>query len=50
MEEKTELVRMLEKDTFPFRFAQLLNKVRTNDLTLAEITAEVETVREKIYF
>ncbi len=49
IEEKTEIVRMLEKDTFPFRFNQLLNKIRTDDLTLEEITDEVESVRKKRY-
>ncbi len=48
-EEKTEIVRMLEKDTFPPRFNQFLSKIRTDELTLEEITAEVETVREKRY-
>lgn len=47
LEEKTEIVRMLEKDTFPVRFQQLLSKLRTDDLTLEEITAEVESVREQ---
>ncbi len=49
MEEKTEIVRMLEKDTFPLRFNRFLSKVRTDELTLEEITAEVETVRGKRY-
>ncbi len=49
IEEKTEIVRMLEKDTFPLRFKRLLSKIRTDDLTLEEITAQVETVREKRY-
>ncbi len=48
-EEKTEIIRMLEKDTFSFRFQQFLDKVKTDDLTLEEITAEVETVRGKRY-
>ena len=48
-EEKTEIVRMLEKDTFPLRFNQLLSKIRTDDLTLEEITAEVEAVRKERY-
>ena len=47
IEEKTEIIRMLEKDTFPLRFDRFLNKIRTDDLTMEEITAEVETVREK---
>ncbi|MEE4354873.1 MAG: hypothetical protein V2I97_00285 [Desulfococcaceae bacterium] len=40
---------MLEKDTFPLRFRQFLDKVKTDELTLEEITAEVETVRERRY-
>ena len=34
IEEKTEIIQMLEKDTFPLRFHRFLNKIRTNDLTL----------------
>lgn len=49
IEEKAELVRMLERDTFPLRFQQLLSKLKTDELTLDEITAEVESVREKRY-
>ncbi|MEZ4525518.1 MAG: hypothetical protein R2941_06305 [Desulfobacterales bacterium] len=49
VEEKVEIIRMLEKDTFPLRFRQFLGKVKTDDLSLEEITAEVETVREKRY-
>ncbi len=49
IEEKTEIVRMLERDTFPTRFNRFMNKIRKSDLTLEEITAEVETVREKMY-
>jgi hypothetical protein len=47
IEEKTQIVRMLEKDTLPLRFNQFMNKIRTDGLTLKEITAEVETVRGK---
>ena len=49
IEEKTEIIQMLEKDTFPLRFTQFMSKIRTDALTLEEITAEVETVREKRY-
>jgi hypothetical protein len=48
-EQKAEIIRMLEKDTFPLRFRQFLDKVKTDELTLEEITAEVETVRERRY-
>ena len=50
IEEKTEIIRMLEKDTFPLRFNQFLSKIRPDDLTLEEITSEVETVREKRHY
>ncbi len=46
IEEKIEILRMLEKDTPP-RFKQLLKKIRSDDLTLEEITTEVEIIREK---
>jgi hypothetical protein len=49
IEEKAELVRMLERDIFPLRFQQLLSKLKTDELTLDAITAEVESVREKRY-
>jgi len=49
IEEKVEFIRILEKDIFPLRFNRLLSKIRTDDLTLEEITAEVETVRQKRY-
>jgi hypothetical protein len=49
IEEKTEIIRMLEKDTFSSRFGRLLNKIRTDGLTMEEITAEAEAVREKRY-
>lgn len=46
IEEKAEIVRILEKDTFPLRFKQLMSKIKTDDLTLEDITAEVEAIRE----
>jgi len=49
VEEKTEIVQMLEKDTFSLRFHRLMNKIRKTDVSLEEITAEVEAVREKRY-
>jgi hypothetical protein len=49
IEEKTELARMLEKDTFSHRFSCLLDRIRTDELSLEEITAEVEAVRERRY-
>ena len=47
IEEKTEIIRMLEKDTFSLRFDSFMRKIRTDDLALEEITTEVEIVREK---
>ncbi|MFQ5633562.1 MAG: hypothetical protein ACE5I1_32765 [bacterium] len=49
LKQKIELIEILEKDTFPVRFKEFLNKVKTNDLDLDEITAEVETVRKRRY-
>ena len=49
IDEKMDLVRFLEKDTFPIRFHQLLNRCKTNEITLDEITKEVECVRAKRY-
>lgn len=46
-EEKIELIRLLEKETFPQRFRRLLDRVRTDALTMEEITAEVEAVRQR---
>lgn len=50
IEEKAELIRFLEKETFQkIRINQLLNEIKAEDLTLDEITAEVETVRQRRY-
>jgi len=49
IEEKAEIIRMLEQDTFPLRFRRFLDNIQTDDLNLEDITAEVETVREKRY-
>ena len=47
VEEKMELLRLLENETFPSRFKQFLEQVKTDELTLDEITTEVEAVRQK---
>lgn len=47
--EKLELLRLLENETFPNRFKQFLAQVKTDDLTLDEITQEVENVRKTRY-
>ncbi|QTA78382.1 Uncharacterized protein dnl_06040 [Desulfonema limicola] len=49
IEEKVEIIHMLERDTFPLRFKRFLNKIKSDELSLEEITAEVEAVREKRY-
>ncbi|MFZ2171504.1 MAG: hypothetical protein WAW61_17920 [Methylococcaceae bacterium] len=47
VEEKMELLRLLENETFPNRFKQFLEQVKTDELSLDDITAEVEAVRQK---
>ncbi len=47
--EKLELIRELEKDTYPIRFRQLLKRMKIDDLTFDEITSEVELVRTQRY-
>ncbi len=49
IEEKVEIIRLLEKETFQIRFNKLLKKFRADELNLDEITAEVETVRQRRY-
>ena len=46
---KIELIEILEKETFPIRFKNLLNKFKTDEIDLDEITREVEIVRGKRY-
>ncbi|GAB6139977.1 hypothetical protein JCM14076_07060 [Methylosoma difficile] len=46
LEEKLELLELLEKETFALRFKKILNQIKTNELSLEDITAEVEAVRE----
>lgn len=45
IDEKLELIRQLEKDTYPIRFRQLLKRMKIEELTFDEVTSEVETVR-----
>jgi hypothetical protein len=40
---------LLEKETFSTRFKQLLNQIKTDELNLEEVTAEVEAVRQAKY-
>ena len=48
-EEKLALVRDLEEQTFAIRFPRLLSGLRTESLTMEEITTEVEQVRAHRY-
>ena len=50
--DKVALVRELEKDTFPSRFAELVKRIRSRsdeDISLEEITKEVDAVRTARY-
>ncbi len=49
IKEKLELIRVLERDTYPIRFRQLLRRMKIDNLTLEEITSEVESVRAQRY-
>ncbi len=49
LDEKLELLELLEKETFSIRFKKFLNQIRTDELSLEEITAEVEAVRQARY-
>ncbi len=49
LEKKIEIIKMLENDTFPDRFARFLEQMKTDEITFDEITSEVEFVREKRY-
>ena len=49
MEEKMELLRLLENETFPNRFKKFLEQVKADTLSLDDITAEVEAVRQARY-
>jgi hypothetical protein len=49
LQEKLELVQLLEKETFSVRFNKFLSSVQTNELSLEDITQEVEAVRQANY-
>ncbi|MFA4851154.1 MAG: hypothetical protein WC868_00525 [Bacteroidales bacterium] len=49
MTQKIKIAETLEKETYAVRFKQLLFELSDNDLTMDEITKEVETVRSKRY-
>ena len=46
-DDKIELINDLQKSTFVSRFEKLLDSLKTDDLTLEDITKEVEIVRKK---
>lgn len=48
--EKLELFHLLEQETFTIRFKNLLNAIKTDAISLDDITAEVELVRQKQYY
>lgn len=48
-EDKIDLLEQLKETTFLDRFEQLLASLKTDELTLEEITKEVEEVRQKRY-
>lgn len=48
-EEKIAVLNNLKESTFKKRFNKLLKSLKTEDLTLTEITREVEIVRQKRY-
>ena len=47
--EKLEIFNELKKTLFLKRFNKLLKSTKTNELTLEEITKEVESVRKQRY-
>jgi Mg/Co/Ni transporter MgtE len=47
--DKIDLLNKLKNETFLKRFEKLLEELRTNELSLDEITKEVEIVRQKRY-
>ena len=49
LEEKMLLIRRLEAETFETRFKRLLARLRTDELSLPDITQEVESVRQERY-
>jgi hypothetical protein len=49
LEEKLELFHLLEKETFSVRFNKFLSLVQTDELSLEDITQEVEAVRQANY-
>ncbi|OIP76560.1 MAG: hypothetical protein AUK48_05635 [Oscillatoriales cyanobacterium CG2_30_44_21] len=50
LDQKLELLKLLEQETFAVRFKNFLQVVRNDELNLEDITAEVEAVRESRYY
>lgn len=50
LEQKLELLKLLEQETFAVRFKNFLQVIRNDELSLEDITAEVEAVRELRYY
>ncbi len=48
-EQKLKLSKELEKDSIQSKLTELLASFRTDDLTMEEITGEVEKVRQQKY-
>jgi len=48
-EQKIELSRELERESIESKLTELLNAFKTDELSMDEITAEVEDVRQKRY-
>ncbi|XOV93105.1 MAG: type II toxin-antitoxin system VapB15 family antitoxin [Bacteroidota bacterium] len=48
-EQKIRLSKELEKETIQSKLTELLTSFRTDDLTMNQITEEVEKVRQKRY-
>jgi hypothetical protein len=49
LEEKLELLQLLNQDTFSRRFQKFLNSVQTDELSLGDIPNEVEAARQINY-
>jgi len=48
-DDKIELLNSLQESTFVKRFEKLLDSLRTDKISLDDITKEVESVRQKRY-
>ncbi len=48
--EKLELLQILEQETFSVRFKSFLKSTQTDELSLKDITKEIEAVRQAKYY